>query len=91
MNVLTNRLKINFNIDAIKRDFVFVRLERQNQNKKDKWYDINLKYSLIWPNITKKGKSLQMQICGTEFLISTKNTFQKHQVKVIDDQSNISM
>jgi hypothetical protein len=38
MNVLTNRLKINFNIDAIKRDFVFVRLERQNQNKKDKWY-----------------------------------------------------
>lgn len=25
-------------------------------DKKDKWYDINLKYSLIWPNITKKGK-----------------------------------
>jgi hypothetical protein len=35
MNILTNRLKINFNIDAIKRDFVFIRLERQQNGK---WY-----------------------------------------------------
>lgn len=38
MNILTNRVKINFNINAIKEDFVFIRLERQNQNNKDKWY-----------------------------------------------------
>ena len=25
-------------------------------DSRDKWYDINLKYSLIWPNITKKGE-----------------------------------
>jgi hypothetical protein len=36
MNVLTNRVKINFNIDAIKEDFVFIRLGKQNS--KDKWY-----------------------------------------------------
>ncbi|SKB15263.1 hypothetical protein PL11201_700023 [Planktothrix sp. PCC 11201] len=29
MSILTNRLKINFNIDAIKRDFIFIRLERE--------------------------------------------------------------
>jgi hypothetical protein len=34
MNILTNRLNINFNIDAIKKDFVFIRLARQS---KDKW------------------------------------------------------
>jgi hypothetical protein len=38
MNILTNRLKINFNIDAIKRDFVFIRLERQQNGK---WYGFN--------------------------------------------------
>ena len=38
MNILTNRLKINFDIDAIKRDFVFIRLERQGKDQKDKWY-----------------------------------------------------
>ncbi|QSV64848.1 MAG: hypothetical protein HEQ26_20965 [Dolichospermum sp. DL01] len=38
MNILTNRLKINFNIDAIKEDFVFIRLERKSKDKKDKWY-----------------------------------------------------
>jgi hypothetical protein len=38
MNILTNRLKINFDIDAIKRDFVFIRLERQRKDQKDKWY-----------------------------------------------------
>lgn len=36
MNVITNRVKINFNIDAIKEDFVFIRLGKQNS--KDKWY-----------------------------------------------------
>ena len=25
--------------------------------EKDKWYDINLKYSLIWPVITEKGNA----------------------------------
>jgi hypothetical protein len=35
MNITTNRLKITFNIEAIQEDFVFLRLERQ-QNKK--WY-----------------------------------------------------
>jgi hypothetical protein len=38
MNILTNRLKINFNIDAIKEDFVFIRLERKSKDQKDKWY-----------------------------------------------------
>ncbi|NEU72686.1 hypothetical protein PI95_008910 [Hassallia byssoidea VB512170] len=35
MSILTNRLKITFNIDAIKQDFVFIRLERQQNGK---WY-----------------------------------------------------
>ncbi len=35
MSISTNRLEINFNIDAIKQDFLFIRLERQQD---DKWY-----------------------------------------------------
>ncbi|MHC5824214.1 MAG: hypothetical protein ACYT04_52360, partial [Nostoc sp.] len=35
MSIFTNRLKISFNIDAIKQDFVFIRLERQQNGK---WY-----------------------------------------------------
>ncbi|MEH2316719.1 hypothetical protein [Nostoc sp.] len=35
MSIFTNRLNITFNIDAIKQDFVFIRLERQQNGK---WY-----------------------------------------------------
>ncbi|MHC5935034.1 hypothetical protein [Nostoc sp.] len=35
MSIFTNRLKISFKIDAIKQDFVFIRLERQQNGK---WY-----------------------------------------------------
>jgi hypothetical protein len=35
MSIFTNRLNISFNIDAIKQDFVFIRLERQQNGK---WY-----------------------------------------------------
>lgn len=35
MSIFTNRLKITFDIDAIKQDFVFIRLERQQNGK---WY-----------------------------------------------------
>jgi len=35
MSIRTNRLKIDFKIDAIKEDFVFIRLERQQNGK---WY-----------------------------------------------------
>lgn len=31
MNIRTNRIKINYNIDAIKRDFVFIRLKRDHK------------------------------------------------------------
>lgn len=33
MSILTNRLKIDFHIEAIKRDFVFIRLKRDKENK----------------------------------------------------------
>lgn len=33
MSILTNRLKINFHIDAIERDFTFIRLKRDNNCK----------------------------------------------------------
>ncbi|WP_392535684.1 hypothetical protein [Nostoc sp. C117] len=35
MSILTNRLKINFHIDAIDRDFVFIRFKR---DKNGKWW-----------------------------------------------------
>ncbi|BAT52373.1 hypothetical protein NOS3756_13080 [Nostoc sp. NIES-3756] len=35
MSILTNRLKVNFHIDAIERDFVFIRFKR---DKKGKWW-----------------------------------------------------
>ncbi|MEH2459932.1 hypothetical protein [Nostoc sp.] len=35
MSIFTNRLNISFNIDAIKQDFEFIRLERQQNGK---WY-----------------------------------------------------
>ncbi|MEH2115528.1 hypothetical protein [Nostoc sp.] len=35
MSIFTNRLNISFNIDAIKQDFVLIRLERQQNGK---WY-----------------------------------------------------
>ncbi len=35
MSIRTNRIKINFNIDAIKRDFIFIRLKR---DYKGKWW-----------------------------------------------------
>ena len=33
MSILTNKLKIDFHIEAIKRDFVFIRLKRDKENK----------------------------------------------------------
>jgi hypothetical protein len=33
MEITTNRLNIEFNIEAIERDFVFIRFERQNENE----------------------------------------------------------
>ena len=33
MSILTNRLKIDFHIEGIKRDFVFIRLKRDKENK----------------------------------------------------------
>lgn len=36
MSIFTNRLKIDFHIDAIKRDFVFIRLKRYNNE--GKWW-----------------------------------------------------
>jgi hypothetical protein len=35
MSILTNRLKVNFHIDAIERDFVFIRFKR---DKNSKWW-----------------------------------------------------
>ncbi|MDZ8053654.1 MAG: hypothetical protein RMX68_007740 [Aulosira sp. ZfuVER01] len=35
MSILTNRLKVNFHIDAIERDFVFIRFKR---DKNGKWW-----------------------------------------------------
>ena len=35
MSILTNRLKINFHIDTIERDFVFIRFKR---DKNSKWW-----------------------------------------------------
>ncbi|BAY63380.1 hypothetical protein NIES22_34670 [Calothrix brevissima NIES-22] len=35
MSIITNRLKIDFHVDAIERDFVFIRLKRE---KKGKWW-----------------------------------------------------
>lgn len=34
MSIQTNKLQINFNIDAIERDFAFIRLKREQK----KWY-----------------------------------------------------
>ena len=55
-------------IDAIVSDVDY------KESDKDKWLDVNEKYSKIWPNITKKKEPYP----GSEEFKKVKNKFEKH-------------
>ncbi|MEH1884671.1 hypothetical protein [Nostoc sp.] len=58
MSILTNRIKIDFHIDAIKRDFVFIRLERQQNGN---WWGAEELDRLIGDDY-KAGSSLLLML-----------------------------
>ena len=45
MQIVTNRMNVDFNIGAINRDFAFLRLERQAEGKN--WYGASLLDTLL--------------------------------------------